>query len=172
MADAEDEKEEKPQKGKEENDEKFLRLAAEFDNYKKRTGREMAESKNLGKAELLRELLPVLDEFEIALPAAANSTDTHIAKGIELLYSNLKDRLQKEGLQEIPAKGKFDPHVHEIVMVNDETGKPEGTIIEVARKGYTFNGMMLRPAMVIVAKERSDSRKETEKQEQDDTSKK
>ena len=144
--------------------ERLLRLAAEFDNYKKRTAREFDASKSVGKAELLRKILPALDEFELAL-GAMDLEKEGSNRGIELVYSNLMDALKNEGLTKIEAKGKFDPYKHEIMLVK-ESNKSEGTIIEVVRNGYTFNGITLRPASVIVAKgeaESQNNKKEMEK---------
>jgi len=131
---------------------RLLRLAAEFDNYKKRTGKEIEASRNLGKVELLKKLLPTLDEFELAI-AAMDIGKNDALKGIKLVYSNLIDALKAEGLQVMEAKGKADPYRHEVVMAK-ESGEEEGTILEVVRKGYMFKDLMIRPASVIVSKEK------------------
>jgi molecular chaperone GrpE len=131
---------------------RLLRLAAEFDNYKKKTAKDMDSAKNVGKAELIKKLLPALDEFELALYAFSNSdSEKSNAKGIELVFSNIADALKNAGLKEIDAKGRYDPYKHEIMMIK-ESKEPEGTIIEVVRKGYYFNEIMLRPSSVIVSK--------------------
>ncbi|MEM3227510.1 MAG: nucleotide exchange factor GrpE [Candidatus Micrarchaeaceae archaeon] len=141
----------KEDKEKEEN-ERFLRLAAEFDNYKKRTAKEIIAAKEIGRAELIKKLLPTLDEFEIAI----NSMPAGEAKkGIELIYSNFVEALKGEGLKEIEVKGAFDPYKHEIVMVKED-GAKDGTILEVVRKGYVLGDLVLRPASVVIAKERQD----------------
>ncbi|MDE1827749.1 MAG: nucleotide exchange factor GrpE [Candidatus Micrarchaeota archaeon] len=129
---------------------RLLRLAAEFDNYKKRTGKEIDASKNLGKAELLKKLLPTLDEFELAI-SSMDSSKNDALKGMKLVYSNFSDALKAEGLQEMDAKGKADPYRHEVVMAK-ESEEEEGTILEVVRKGYMFKDLMIRPASVIVSK--------------------
>ena len=134
--------------------EQMLRLAAEFDNYKKRTKGDVDRAKGLGKAELIGSLLPILDEFELALIAANDSSDKNVSKGIGLVYSNLQDVLRKVGLREIPAEGTADPFKHEIIMVKESDKKP-GTILEVVKKGYMFEDLLLRPASVIVAKEKA-----------------
>lgn len=138
--------------GKEDLREQMLRLAAEFDNYKKRAKLEMDRAKDAGKAELASHLLPILDEFELALIAANGSGDKALSKGVELVYSNMYDTLENAGLHEIKAEGVADPYKHEIVMVKESDKKP-GTILEVVKKGYTFGDLMLRPASVIVAKD-------------------
>lgn len=137
---------------------RLLRLAAEFDNYKKRAARELDASKSMGKAELLKKILPTLDELELAL-ASLDRENSGSKKGIELVYSNLMDALKAEGLEVMKTDGKFDPYRHEIMLVK-ESNKGEGTIIEVVRKGYLLNGIMLRPASVIVAKGKQEDAKE------------
>ncbi|MEM0149943.1 MAG: nucleotide exchange factor GrpE [Candidatus Micrarchaeaceae archaeon] len=141
--------------------ERMLRLAAEFDNYKKRTKEEMNSAKKIGKMELAKSLLPVLDEFELAVIAlngnsrkeegAGANANNSMAKGIEMVYSNLIDALKKNGISEISAEGTFDPYRHEIIMVK-ESSKDDGTILEVIKKGYTIDGMLIRPASVIVSR--------------------
>lgn len=131
--------------------EQMLRIAAEFDNYKKRTHQELDAAKRTGRAELVKSLLPIIDEFELALIAASKAEDKVLAKGIEMLYSNLMDTLKREGLSEVPTRGPFDPYKHEIMMVR-ESDKSDGTILEVIKKGYSFGNILLRPASVITSK--------------------
>lgn len=127
--------------------ERLVRLAAEFDNYKKRVAKEIEGSKNVGKAEAISRILPSLDELELAM-AAMNSDGKD--RGIKLVYSNLVNALKSLGLKEIEVDGKFDPYKHEIMLAK-ASKENEGTILEVVRKGYTLNGIMLRPASVIVS---------------------
>jgi molecular chaperone GrpE len=141
----------------EELSDRHLRLAAEFDNYKKRTTKDVENSRKSGKAELVSKLLPVLDEFEIAISSIEN---TNSKKGIELIFSNFVTALRNEGLSEINAEGIYDPYKHEIIMVA-ESKEAEGTIIETVRKGYMFNGIMLRPASVIISKPKNPEEKES-----------
>jgi len=131
--------------------EQLLRLAAEFDNYKKRTKNDVDNAKSAGKAELVKGFLPILDEFELALIVVNKTSDKIVARGVEMLYSNFTDMLKKEGLGEITCKGVFDPYKHEIMMTRESKEK-EGTILDVVKKGYTFDNVLLRPASVIVAK--------------------
>ncbi len=138
--------------------ERLLRLAAEFDNYKKRIAKEMDASKSMGKAEIVKKILPALDEFELAITAMEDGKEGS-KTGVELVYSNLIEALKHEGLEVIEAKGKFDPYKHEI-MLTKESEKGEGTIVEVVRKGYMFNDIMLRPASVIVAKQKPADQKD------------
>jgi molecular chaperone GrpE len=131
---------------------RLLRLAAEFDNYKKKTARDIDSAKNIGKAELIKNLLPALDEFELAMYALNNSAkESCNIKGMELVFSNVIGTLKNSGLKEIEAKGKYDPYKHEIIMTRDSK-EEEGTIVEIIRKGYTFNDLLLRPTAVIVSK--------------------
>lgn len=135
--------------GSEEMKDRLLRLAAEFDNYKKRIAKELENSKKVARAELVIKLLPVLDEIELAVENLDMKTDHE--KGIALVLSNLKEALKKEGLAEIECEGIYDPYKHEIMMTK-ESDEEDGTILNVVRKGYFLNGIMLRPASVIVSK--------------------
>ncbi len=138
--------------------ERMLRLAAEFDNYKKRTRSDIEKAKDAGKAEMLNGILPVLDEFELALLSIGTMQDKSVVKGIEMVYSNFLDALKKDGVKEVPAVGAFDPYKHEIVMSRPDGKDKPGTILEVIKKGYMINGVLLRPASVIVAKEEEDKK--------------
>ncbi len=135
---------------------KFLRLAAEFDNYKKRSAIEMENSKDLGRFEVMKSLLTILDEFEITVIAASKSNDKNMAKGVEMLYLNFRDTLKKLGLSEINTKGIYDPYMHEIVIMQKD-GSKEGTILDVIKKGYMFNNKLLRVASVIVSSGKDDA---------------
>jgi molecular chaperone GrpE len=132
--------------------ERLLRLTAEFDNYKKRATKEYESSKALGKIELIKKVLPVLDEFELALSIEKDEKDEGTRRGIEMIYSNLIDALKAEGLSVIDTNGSYDPYKHEIVLARESKEK-EGKILEVVRKGYVLNDILIRPASVIVAKE-------------------
>jgi molecular chaperone GrpE len=151
-------REEKPktEQGAEDFKEKFLRMAAEFDNYKRRTRNDVDSAKRIGKAEILRQLLLVLDEFELALMNANTNRDenNNFMKGVEMVYSNFLETLKREGLSEMKATGAFDPYRHEIIMTREDPKRKPGTIIEVTKKGYVFGDLVLRPASVIVAKEK------------------
>ena len=133
--------------------ERLLRLAAEFDNYKKRTANEVSTAKRMGVAELMKPLLNVLDEFELTIMALGKVKDDNISKGIEMLYSNFIEVLRSFGLKEVDADSTFDPYKHEIVLTREDDSTP-GTILEVVKKGYMLDDKLLRPASVIVAKER------------------
>ncbi|MFI5412299.1 MAG: nucleotide exchange factor GrpE [Candidatus Micrarchaeales archaeon] len=160
MAEDKEEKveEKQPEDNKEEENykERMLRLAAEFDNYKKRVRKDIDDAKRVGKAETIKNLLPVLDEFELAVMSVNGNADEVLAKGIEMLYSNFREALKKEGLAEIKASGIYDPYRHEIIMTKEDNKKKPGTILEVIKKGYMLGEIILRPATVIIAKEKVD----------------
>ncbi|MGC8676024.1 MAG: nucleotide exchange factor GrpE [Candidatus Micrarchaeia archaeon] len=128
---------------------RLLRLAAEFDNYKKRVASEAQASKTVGKAELISKLLPAIDAFEIALYSLGDE-HKELCKGFELVFSDLYEALKSEGLEEIGTSGKFDPYKQEVVLTRP-SDKEEGSVVEVVRKGYLFNGILIRPASVIVS---------------------
>lgn len=141
-------KEEGQRSESEELKDRLLRLAAEFDNYKKRSSKDLDSAKKVGRAELAVKLLPILDEFEIAIESI--DTKTEHGKGMAIVFSNLVEVMKKEGLKEIECRGVYDPYRHEIMMTKESREK-EGTILDVIRKGYLWNEIMLRPASVIVS---------------------
>lgn len=143
---------------------RMLRLAAEFDNYKRRVKADIENAKTVGKAEMLKDILPVLDEFELAFSAVGKSSEENFSKGFELVYSNFKDCLKKEGLDEIDTDGVYDPYKHDILMTKT-SDKKDGTILQTVKKGYMFNGMLLRPAAVIISSGNVDGNKESDKDE-------
>ena len=133
---------------------RWVRLAAEFDNYKKRTGREFsALVKNAGEA-LITELLPILDNIERALQAPQTSEETRsFARGFEMIRQQFLEKLEKAGVKEIAAEGEsFDPTLHEAVMAVENEDRPADTVINVVEKGYTLNEKVLRAARVIVTR--------------------
>ena len=134
--------------------ERWVRLAAEFDNYKKRTGREFtALVKNAGES-LITELLPILDNMGRALQAPQTSDETRsFAEGFEMIRQQLTEKLEKAGMKEITAEGEvFDPTRHEAVMAVENEDHPADTVINVVEKGYTLNEKVLRAAKVIVTR--------------------
>ncbi|MEM0147075.1 MAG: nucleotide exchange factor GrpE [Candidatus Micrarchaeaceae archaeon] len=128
---------------------RLLRFAAEFDNYKKKAANDIQHAKDLGKAELIAKLLPAIDAFEIALYSMNNNQD-ELNKGFGLVFTDLYETLKSEGLQEVNIKSKFDPYTQEAVLTKPSE-KEEGSVLEVVRKGYTFNSILIRPASVIVS---------------------
>ncbi len=132
----------------------LLRLAAEFDNSRKRAERERADLIEYAAADAVKALLPVLDDFERALKAhpATTRATTELVKGIELIYQRMVEALTKLGLQPIPAHGQpFDPNLHHAIeMVHDDRYE-DPTVVDELQRGYTLKGRLLRPAMVRVA---------------------
>ena len=140
----------------------LLRLAAEFDNYRKRTAKEFANLVKSANERLIFELLNTLDNFQRALDSAKTSNDfKNFHKGVELIYTHMKDILTKEGLKEIQAIGKpFDPNYHEAVTQAQSDKYEEGIVMEEISKGYMLNDRLLRASKVVVSKGKSKEEKE------------
>jgi len=132
-------------------DESYLRLAADFDNYRKRVAREYVEVTARANERLLNELLPVLDDLERALEAAALHEEAKLEEGVQLVHRSLASLLERHGLQEIEAEGAFDPHVHEALLSQPGEGAESGTVLQVIQKGYRLGDRVLRPTRVIVS---------------------
>ncbi|MFL6294476.1 MAG: nucleotide exchange factor GrpE [Actinomycetes bacterium] len=130
------------------------RLQADFDNYRKRTLREQTARAASASQALVARLLPVLDNFELAVSAAEQSRDfDRMLKGVEMVFGELREVLQGEGLVKIEAEGKpFDPERHEAVVAVEQEDTEPGTVVDIVRAGYELRGKVLRPAMVKVAK--------------------
>ena len=129
---------------------KYLRLAAEYDNYRKRAQKERENLYRDVRADTIQQFLPVYDNLERALKFTAN--DEAIYKGVELTMSQLTDILAKLGVTEIPALGnKFDPNLHNAVMHAEDKASEPGTVIEVLQKGFMIGEKVIRFAMVKVA---------------------
>jgi molecular chaperone GrpE len=149
-----------------ENWERLLRTTADLDNYKKRAAREKIESAQYAVFSLLQKLLPVLDNFEMALAAAQTAHQAHpdatkagndklasLQSGIVMVQQQLKAALTEAGLEEIDAAGQpFDPNLHEAIAHQESADTPEGHVSQQLRKGYKFKERLLRPATVMVAK--------------------
>ncbi len=133
---------------------RLLRKTAEFDNYRKRTDRERAQVSEAAAADLLTELLPLVDDLERALKAnAGNEGAEAIRKGVELIHKQLLNLLGKRGVRPIDALGAdFDPHYHMAVAHEPAEGHREGEVTEEFSRGYMLGDRLLRPAMVKVAK--------------------
>ena len=132
-------------------DDAYLRLAADFDNYKKRVARENAELTRRATERLVKELLPVLDDLERALQAAEDHEEAKLEDGVRLVHRALAEVLRKEGVEEIAAEGAFDPHVHEALLTQPGDGVETGDVLQVLQKGYRLGDKVVRPARVIVA---------------------
>ena len=130
--------------------ERMLRALAELDNYRRRAERERAEYLRFAPMEILRDLIPVLDDFERALKV--ETPDAEYAKGVELIYHRLLETLKKAGLEPIAATGKsFDPNHQQAVDRVHTDEFEDQTVLEEYQSGYNFKGRLLRPAMVKVA---------------------
>ena len=150
---------------KESKSERYLRLAAEFDNYKKRTAREFGEIIKGANARLLQELIEIKDNFERALEGESTRGDIEAyRKGVELIYSQLTALLEKENVKPIKAVGQpFNPNLHEAMLQQESEEYDEGIICQEMQKGYQLNGKVLRHARVIVSsgKKRADADQES-----------
>jgi molecular chaperone GrpE len=125
----------------------LLRLQAEFENFRKRTVREQTMTSSRATARFVERLLPVLDNFELALGHGEGGS------GVDLVFKELTETLRSQGLEEIEAEGKpFDPQVHDAVESRDDPAADEVVVAQVYRRGYLFKGQLLRPAMVVVTR--------------------
>jgi molecular chaperone GrpE len=122
------------------------RLAADFDNYRKRAAGGVARAHE----RLMKALLPVLDDLERALEAASKHEEAKLEEGVELVARELRAALEREGLEEIQTDGRFDPHVHE-ALLSQPSEHEEGAVLEVLQKGYRLGDRVLRPARVVVS---------------------
>jgi molecular chaperone GrpE len=154
---------------------RLQRLAAEFDNFRKRSVREQAAFAERANERLVKELIPILDDLGRALEAASEHEEAakrpvrdsgpvegargnrevppasdEVLEGVRLVHRALSDLLTKQGLAEIDTQGKFDPHVHEALLAQPSDAE-EGSVIEVVQKGYKLGDKVLRPARVVVA---------------------
>jgi len=140
-----------------ENWDRLLRLTADLENYKKRAARERQDAVKFANEALLQKLLPVLDNFEMALAATVNAPAEGVKslqEGVTMILQQLRQTLVEAGLEEIEALGKpFDPNFHEAVSQQESADVPEGQVLQQLRRGYRFRERLLRPATVIVAKQ-------------------
>jgi molecular chaperone GrpE len=135
---------------------KLLRTTADFDNFRKRAARERQDLLKYGADGLMHKLIPVLDNFEMAM-AATNSADSDTVKslqaGVAMIHQQLKTALTEAGLKEVNATNQvFDPNYHEAVSQEESAEVPEGHVLRQLRKGYQLHDRLLRPASVIVAR--------------------
>ena len=151
---------------------RFLRVSAEFENYKKRSAREMDDFRKFANQSLLKEMLSVVDNLELAINSAnANpKSDSSLKEGLDLTHKEIMRVFDKFNVKPIESKGKsFDPTYHEAVMQEETEEYPKNTVINEMQKGYLIHDRLLRPAMVVVSKPKTkppDSRtmkKETKK---------
>jgi molecular chaperone GrpE len=131
---------------------RLARLQAEFENYRKRAARENADYRDFAVSDAARALLPVIDSFSLALKNASARPED-LRKGVELIYKQLQDVLQKLNVERIPSQGEpFDPRVHEAIEMVESDAAPDHHVLEELQPGYRIKGRLLRPAMVKVAK--------------------
>ena len=133
--------------------ERYIRLRADFDNYKRHVEAEREQLSGIGKAKVLEDIFPLVEHMERAIRAAKDAGDsTGILEGIEMVYQELLRVLEKNGVERIDTVGEpFDPEIHEAVAVSPHSHYPTDTVIEEVRAGFVKGGKLLRPASVIVA---------------------
>lgn len=129
---------------------RYMRTLADFENFRKRSEREKTDFFRYALAGTIKDLLPVLDNFDRALEHAADGDEFH--KGVALIYKQLFDMLQKHGLKPIEESGvRFDPNLHEAVVREEDPSVPSQTVVAILQKGYFLDDRLLRPALVKVA---------------------
>lgn len=132
---------------------RYLRLQAEYDNFKKRTQKERVAERKYKSQDLASDLLPVLDNFERALQVETNESNQGIIEGIQMVYNQLTEALASHGIQQIETIGRpFDPNLHHAIMQVEDEEKESNEILEELQKGYLIHDRVIRPAMVKVNK--------------------
>jgi molecular chaperone GrpE len=135
-----------------ENWQQYLRMAADFENYRKRAARERQEAIKYASEGVLQKLMPVIDNLDMAINSAGASPES-LRTGIMMIFNQLKTVLSESGLEEINAQGQpFNPNWHEAVAQEDSSEVPDGHVIRQVRKGYKLRDRLLRPASVVVAR--------------------
>jgi molecular chaperone GrpE len=132
------------------------RTKADFENFRRRVSAEVLAAAGRGKAEVLREVVPVLDDLERAIEAAGldpeGDSDEGLAHGVLLVFRSLRDSLAKNGIEALdPAGERFDPNLHEALSTQPADGAESGTVVETVQKGYRLGEQLIRPARVVVA---------------------
>ncbi|MCK4926235.1 nucleotide exchange factor GrpE [Candidatus Aerophobetes bacterium] len=137
----------------------LVRLKGEIRSFRQRTQREKEILKESAAEDLIKELLPILDDFELAVGSAEKLKNfSGFAEGVKMIFNRMRDLLKKQGLRPIKTKGEeFDPHLHEAVGTADLKRYPDNLIIEEMRRGYILNDKVLRPAVVKVNKRSSET---------------
>ena len=131
---------------------RVLRLTADYDNYRKRAQREKEDVRQFSNQDLLEKLLPVLDNFEMAI-TAVKEADPSIKDGVQMIYDQLYAVLKDSGMEPIDAMGEvFDPNLHEALSQEETANVNEGTVVQQVQRGYKLNERLVRPARVVVAK--------------------
>jgi molecular chaperone GrpE len=142
--------------------EQLLRTAADFDNFRKRSKRDVDEARQRGKDDLVRDLLPVFDNLERAVQTADTASDMRsVVDGVRMVLKLFEDTTERMGLTRVKSAGeRFDPAVHEAIQQQETDAHPPGTIISEVVPGYRFGQRLVRPAMVIVARKPSEPKPE------------
>ena len=141
------------EKEAQDNYDRFLRLSAEFENFKKRMEKEKNDAYKFGTENLIKELLPVLDNLERAIDHGEAKDPQGLLEGVDMTLKGFLTALEKIGVSPVDASGKeFDPNLHEAVMVQEDAHHPAGTVLTQLQKGYTLHSRLIRPAMVVVSK--------------------
>jgi len=136
---------------------RFLRVSAEFENYKKRSAREMSEFKKFANESLIKELLLVVDNMERAISSSKDegNSNSGLIEGIDMTLKELLKIFEEFGVKQVESLGKpFDPNFHQAVMQEETDEHPHNTVINELQKGYIINERLLRPATVVVSKEK------------------
>ena len=132
-------------------EDKYLRLYAEFENFKKRKNQEIETNNKYKSQKIITELLPSLDNLERALQVVSDNEEVaSLLKGVEMVYEGLQHALKSEGVELVETEGQFDPNFHHAVMQDSVEGKESGEILETFQKGYKLKDRVIRPAMVKV----------------------
>ena len=149
--------------------EKLQRVTADFLNYQKRIARNAEDVRVWAKAELIKGLLPIVDDFEQALEAGKNANDVEsLLAGFSLVYEHLQDMLAKQQVETVKTEGEeFDPAIHEAMLQQESADHKPGTVVAELRKGYTVDGRTLRPARVAVSRKPADTKESASLEKQD-----
>ncbi len=147
-----EESEESQGEPEESGDLKYMRLSADFQNFKRRVEKEKADIYKYANEKIALDIIEVMDNFERALTHGESCTDKQFAEGVNMIYKQLKGVLDKNNILEIPAENEeFNPNFHNAVMTEENPNYESGIVIQVLQKGYTLNGKVIRPSMVKVA---------------------
>lgn len=140
--------------------EQLLRTAADFDNYRKRTKRDLEDARQRGKDDLIRDLLPVFDNLERAAHTSSSARDlTSVVEGVRMVLKLFEDTAERMGLSRIKSVGeRFDPAIHEAIQQVETDAQPPGVVVTEVAPGYRFGERLVRPAMVIVARKLTEAK--------------
>lgn len=141
----------------------WMRTAADFDNFRKRSRRELEDTRKAGKEDLLKEFLPVFDNLERAIQSAQHATEVKpVAEGLQMILRQYLETLARAGITKVPGVGApFDPTFHEAIQQVETDDQPAGTVVAEVQPGYMQGDRLIRAAMVVVAKPKGDAGKAT-----------